>query len=68
MLTSSPKISDLIKNNCFLLNLAQNDEKVESNYFSADFRSFWDSLIRSLPMGFVERRPVMHLNKHIFWS
>ena len=28
VLTSSPKISDLIKNNFFLLNLAQNDEKV----------------------------------------
>ena len=28
MLTSSPKISDVIKNNFFSLNLAQNDEKV----------------------------------------
>ena len=28
-LLSSPKISDLIKNNFFQLNLAQNDEKAE---------------------------------------
>ena len=28
VLTSSPKLSDLIRNNFFLLNWAQNDEKV----------------------------------------
>ena len=48
MLSSSPKFSDLIKKNIFKLNLAQNDEKVAQKYFSADFRSFWDSLSRSV--------------------
>ena len=32
--------------------MAQNDEKVGQKYFSADFKSFWDSLTRSLPKGF----------------
>ena len=52
MLTSSPKISDLIKNNFVKLNLAQNDEKVRSKYFSASFKSFAVKLTRSLPNGF----------------
>ena len=40
--SSSPKISDLIENNFFELNLVQNEEKVGQKYFSADFTSFWD--------------------------
>ena len=40
VLTSSPKISDLTKNDFFPLNLAQNDEKVGQRYFSTDFSSF----------------------------
>ena len=41
MLASSPKTSDLTKNDFFLLNLAQNDEKVGLKSFSGDFNSFW---------------------------
>ena len=52
MLTSIPKISDLTKNNFVKLNLAQNDEKVRSKYFSASFRSFGVKLTCSLPKGF----------------
>ena len=52
VLSSSPKISYLIKNNFFQLNLAQNDEEVGWRYLSADFRSFCDSLTRSLPKAF----------------
>ena len=55
MLTSGPKISDLIKNRFFQLNLAWNKKKIEPKYFSGDFKSFWDSLTT----GFV-----MHLNQH----
>ena len=32
--------------------MAQNEEKVRYKYFSADFRSFWYSLRRSLPKSF----------------
>ena len=35
--------------------MAQDDEKEGQKYFSADFRSFWDSLTRSLPMGFYKQ-------------
>ena len=51
LLTSGPKISNAIKYKFFKLNLAQNDGKVEAKYFSADFRTFWDSLTRSLANG-----------------
>ena len=37
VLSSSSKISDLIKNNFFQFNLARDDEKIESKYSSADF-------------------------------
>ena len=52
MLTISPKISDLIKENLFQVNLTQNDVKVGQKYFSADFTSFWDLLTGSLSKGF----------------
>ena len=45
-------MSDLIKNNFVKLNLAQNDEKVRSKYFSASFKSSGVKLTRSLPNGF----------------
>ena len=45
-------MSGLIKNNFLLLSWAQIDEKVESNYFYADFRSFWDPLTCSLAKDF----------------
>ena len=55
LLSTIPKILDLIKNKFFEFNLAQNHEKLEAKYFPTDFRSFWDSLTRSLPMGFHEQ-------------
>ena len=40
VLTSSPKISDLTKNDFCKLNLAENDENVVQKSFSAGFSSF----------------------------
>ena len=40
VLTSSPKISDLTKNDFCKLNLAENDENVGQKSFSAGFSSF----------------------------
>ena len=52
VLTRSAKISYLIQKNFFKLNLAQNEEKIGQECFSADFRSFRDSLTASLPEDF----------------
>ena len=46
VLTSSPKISDLTKNDFCKLNLAENDENVGQKSFSAGFSSFQDLLAR----------------------
>ena len=66
VLSSSPKISELIENNLFnsrWLRMMKKQDKTTLLQISEVFGTN-----KFTAKGFSEKSPVMHLNKHIFWS